>query len=60
MSTSAYRLRHPKLRLASESESTDRSANPLAFLLRRRTRRRRTLVSGWRNEAILRTLTKLG
>jgi hypothetical protein len=60
MTTSAYRLRHPKLHVVPEQGVTRRSLNPLSFLRRRRTRRHRALVSGWREEAIVRSLTKLG
>ncbi len=60
MSTSAYRLRQPVLHVVPEPEATRRSLNPMTLLRRRRTRRYRTLVSGWRDEAIVRSLTKLG
>jgi hypothetical protein len=60
MSTSAYRLRQTGLHVVPEPEATRRSFNPVTFLRRRRTRRHRALVTGWRDEAIVRSLTKLG
>jgi hypothetical protein len=60
MSTSAYRLRHPELHVVPEQEIPRRSFSPLSFLRRRRTRRHRAPASGWREEAIVRSLTKLG
>jgi hypothetical protein len=59
MSTSAYRIRHVELRVVPEEQSESRTRNPLAFLRRRRIRRHNR-VHNWREEAIVRSLTRLG
>jgi hypothetical protein len=58
MSTSAYRVR-VDLRLVPAQEGESRTRNPLAFFRRRRIRRHNR-VHGWRDEAIVRSLTRLG
>jgi hypothetical protein len=60
MSTSsAYPFRHPRLRVVREPAAKERHWNPLRHL-RRRKARSQNLVAGWREEAVVRTLTRLG
>jgi hypothetical protein len=60
MSTSsAYPFRHPRLRVVREPIGKERHWNPLRYL-RRRKGRSQNLVSGWRDEAVLRSVTRLG
>jgi hypothetical protein len=60
MSTSsAYPFRHPRLRVVREPVTKERHWNPLRHLRRRRARTQ-NLVAGWRDEAVVRSLTRLG
>jgi hypothetical protein len=60
MSTSsAYPYRHPRLRVVREPAAKERHWNPLRYLRRRRARTQ-NLTSGWQDEAIVRSLTRLG
>jgi hypothetical protein len=57
--SSAYPFRHPRLRVVREPAGKERHWNPLRHLRRRKTRSQH-LDGSWQDEAVLRTLTKLG
>jgi hypothetical protein len=57
--STAYPFRHPRLRVVREPVGKERHWNPLRYLRRRRNRSQ-NLVAGWQDEAVVRSITRLG